>query len=167
MCCSVAKSASQNRIRSLVNIRWVRPTCLQFRWYLKFGSRLTLCSSLERYSIHMTNNSGDSGSPCLRPLPPWNTLLSWQLMWILKVTEVTQVIIHLMNYRGNFSANSISFKKSQCIESNSFCRPLAMCWQMRTLYKSSLPFTKAPWHGLIRLGSTSFILWHSSLEMHL
>jgi len=68
--------------------------------------------SLDRYSIVMTKRMGDSGSPCLSPLSPSKDPHSCALRLMMKVTKVTQAIIHLLKISENFSSTSISFTKS-------------------------------------------------------
>ena len=113
-----------NRIRSSANIRCVSPSCLQFGWNLKLCYWLACLSSLERYFIESTNNSGDRGSPCLKPFPPSNGSLSYPFMCIENCIEVTHAIIHLVNWKGNFNPINISYTNPQCTESNAFCRSI-------------------------------------------
>jgi len=115
-------STLQNRIRSSANIKWVSLSCWHWGWNLKSLACAMKYNNRERYSMQIANSRGERGSPCLSPLPPLKPPWSWPLMWILKFTEVTHVMTYLVNTAGNLRDSSISFTKSQWMESNALCK---------------------------------------------
>jgi len=136
ICCNEAGYVLLNRMRSSANIRCVSPSCLQFGWNLKSCCWLACFSSLERYSIESTNNSGDRGSPYRKPFPPSNGSLWCPFMWIINYTEVTHAIIHLVNCKGNFNAVNISWTNPQWTKSKALCKSILRrhLWDMFFLW---------------------------------
>ena len=59
--------ALQNSIKSSANMRCLRPKLLHYGWNLKPGCLLASFNNLDRYSVEITNNRGERGSPCLNP----------------------------------------------------------------------------------------------------
>jgi len=70
----------------------------------------------ERYSMDKTKRSGEKGSPYLRPLLPSKVPWTCPLRWIVNLTVVTQVTIHVIKTLGNFKAMTSSSKKLQWME---------------------------------------------------
>jgi len=75
--------ALQKFTTSSANIRRFSLNVLHDGWKANCGLLPVTFISLVKYSIARTNNRGERGSPCLRPLPPLKATPIWPFTWIL------------------------------------------------------------------------------------
>ena len=99
--------------KSSAKHKWVKWSWLHLGWYWKCCNPLIFCKILDKYSMQMTNNRGDIGSPCLKP--PFDLKNPCIESFIINenIGEVTHSMTSLINCSGKSKHTSISLRNSQ------------------------------------------------------
>lgn len=111
-----------------------------FEWKLKLGTQWILLNYLYRYSIIITNDNGEIGSPCLNPLLA-TSFLEWTpliLNWYVIV--VTSNMIKPMNLLGKPISFKVVSRSFQSTVSYAFWISFGACTGGATFHR--VPFYK-------------------------
>lgn len=152
--------------------------CVKFKSFLL----LTIFNILVRYSIHITNSSGETRSPCQSPFFPIIFPYNPPLITTIYQGVDMQAMIHLMNLAEKFKAYSISNTNSHSTKSYAFRRSifirqlfviffllysLTRSWHISMFCTIVLPVTKALQFSEIMYGSIFLSLLYNIFQMTL